>query len=817
MWLITSETIATPACLLCEVDCHTRLPAVRGGLLKGPVTRKMSGCSLNKFDSSRESFAMPASKCSSVVLAAVVLCSLIPQSAWAQTNTLQRYVTDDFVAGFVAQPTRLLKSKHITGLIEATGQSDEFDKRMVELKEGMGLDPREVDQIIMLLDKHTIYQLAGLPDEAVDEPVGAEQQQKSIRATQQRNNLKQIALGFHNFHDVYNGFVDDDGRDDNKGNLSWRVHLLPYLGQAPLYNQFHLDEPWNSDHNKTLIAEMPDVFLTNGVKEKGKTAVHVLNSETALFGGDKGPRMRDITDGTSNTILTVVAGSDKADFWTKPGGLELKDGVASETLGKIGATFHTGLADGSVRELPAELEARVFQALATKQGGEIVRDLDDEVELAAARRLPSWIVRSTTDIDQEAIFKSLQPMGKPVDIQVPGGTLKTFGEYALSFPDSKTLIAAPANLLPKMLQAKAIADTPLTQRFQAAGDKNDFLFAADLIPLTALKNELAGNLPMAGIVQTINAIQASFDVSGSSEYLQNVTAEMQNEASAAQLSALLMGLMQMQKAQMMGMANSPDSPIDGEMLKTLTDLFDRTVVKPEGVNVLYGVPKPDDMAAFVETLKPVVIELFSTVTQARGAAQRMTRKNHLKQIGLAFHNYHDVYGAFPRHGGDADEQSKGLSWRVQLLPFVEELALYQRFKRDEPWDSEHNKKLIAEMPDVFKTEGVNKRGHTSLHVFTGEKTPFGDGSQKTRIRDFLDGTSNTFLVVDAGASKADIWTKPGGLEFTGKDGVKILGNIADTFHALMTDGSVRSVSATIDEGLLNNLIQHQDGNAVGDL
>lgn len=757
--------------------------------------------------------AKTPSSVASVALAALFVCSLMLQPVTAQTDTLQKYVTKDFVAGFVAQPARLLKSKHVTTLIDATGQSDEFAERMVEVKDGIGLDPREVDQVIMLLDKRTIFQMAGLPEVAENQPAEAAQEQNAVTTQQQRNNLKLVALGFHNYHAVYNSFVDDDGRGVNKGNLSWRVHLLPYLEQAPLYSQFHLDEPWDSDHNKTLIEKMPDVFLTSGVKDKGTTSLHILSSDAALFGGDEPPRFRDITDGTSNTILTVVAGSDKADIWTKPGGLEVKEGGPRDTLGKIGDTFQLGLADGSVRMVSSDLDASVFQALATKQGREVIGDFGDAAP-PTVRRLPSWIIRSTTEIDQKAIFKSLQPMGKPVDVRVPGGTLKTFGEYALTFPDSKTLIAAPVNLLPKMLQAKAIADTPLTKRFQAAGDKNDFLFVADLVPLEALKNELAGNLPMAGIVQTVNSIQASFDVSGTSEYLQNVTAEMQNEASAAQLSALLMGLMQMQKAQMMGMANNPNSPVGPDMLNTVTDLLDRTVIKPDGVNVLYGVPKPDDMRAFVEELKPVVTELFSAVTQARGAARQMSRKNNLKQIGLAFHNYHDVYRAFPRHGGDADERSKGLSWRVQLLPFLDQADLYEKFKRDEPWDSDHNKKLIAEMPEVFKTDGVTKLGHTSLHVFTGENAPFGDGSQQTRIRDFQDGTSNTFLVVDAGASKASIWTKPGGLEFTGEDGIKILGNIGETFHALLADGSVRSVSATIDEGVLNHLIQHQDGNPI---
>ena len=71
-------------------------------------------------------------------------------------------------------------------------------------------------------------------------------------------------------------------------------------------------------------------------------------------------------------------------------------------------------------------------------------------------------------------------------------------------------------------------------------------------------------------------------------------------------------------------------------------------------------------------------------------------------------------------------------------------------------------------------------------------------------------------MVEAGPSKADVWTKPGGLEFTGEDGIKILGNIGEAFNALLTDGSVRAVSATVDESVLDKLIQHQDGMPVGE-
>jgi hypothetical protein len=195
--------------------------------------------------------------------------------------------------------------------------------------------------------------------------------------TQSANNLKQLALAFHNYHDTYGTFPPHAiyGKD-GKPLLSWRVQILPFIDQDNLYKQFHLDEPWDSEHNKKLLAQMPKVYAVP-VDEKAAKAheTHYLGlvGKGAFFNGKKGIRITDITDGTSNTILVMEA--DKAVPWTKPEDLPFE---AGKPLPKVGGLwpngFQVAICDGSVRMLRKDLKPTTFRALITINGGEVIGD-----------------------------------------------------------------------------------------------------------------------------------------------------------------------------------------------------------------------------------------------------------------------------------------------------------------------------------------------------------------------------------------------------------------------------------------------------------
>ena len=74
-------------------------------------------------------------------------------------------------------------------------------------------------------------------------------------------NLHQIGLALHTYHDVHGSFPAQANYDSQgKPLLSWRVHILPYLGEETLYKEFHLQESWDSEHNRSLLARMPAFY-----------------------------------------------------------------------------------------------------------------------------------------------------------------------------------------------------------------------------------------------------------------------------------------------------------------------------------------------------------------------------------------------------------------------------------------------------------------------------------------------------------------------------------------------------------------------------
>ncbi len=202
-------------------------------------------------------------------------------------------------------------------------------------------------------------------------------------------------------------------------------------------------------------------------------------------------------------------------------------------------------------------------------------------------------------------------------------------------------------------------------------------------------------------------------------------------------------------------------------------------------------------------------------------AARNQEANNLKQIGLALHNYHADMGTFPAAALYDANGKPLLSWRVAILPFIEENALYEQIHLDEPWDSLHNMQVAKKMPEVFACPYPGDRqGVTRYRVFTGDQAAFPDrslrpspSSEGRKIWEFTDGTSNTLLVVVA--DEAVPWMKPEELPYAPELPLPRLGSQASGFQVLFADGDVRYLRRrSIDDKTLRALITPNGGEIV---
>jgi hypothetical protein len=221
--------------------------------------------------------------------------------------------------------------------------------------------------------------------------------------------LHQIALASHNYADTYGNLPQGTsplGNDPPEKRHSWQVALLPFIEQDAVYAAIDLEQPWDAPRNQEAVVHLIKTYLCPAgpyVSEPGHPAItHYIgmagvgpdaatlpkdSPRAGVFGYDRTVALKDITDGTMNTILALesfgeIGGWAEGSPATVRGvdpdnqpyiGIDRPFGrlhAHRSWFGTMPTSANAAMADGSVRQIHYTVSPQIFEALATMAGGE---------------------------------------------------------------------------------------------------------------------------------------------------------------------------------------------------------------------------------------------------------------------------------------------------------------------------------------------------------------------------------------------------------------------------------------------------------------
>ncbi len=589
--------------------------------------------------------------------------------------------------------------------------------------------------------------------------------------------------------------------DDGTPLLSWRVSILPFLGHNDLYEQFNLDEPWDSPNNIQLLDKMPIVFAHPDV-EFGKTVYLGLDGDGTFFDSGRTSPLNfgTIPDGVANTIMLVEADADRAVEWSRPVDLSYDSANPFDGLGGL-------LGDGSFNAILANNEAINFgpttgenlDAWATVAGNEINDySFTDLVETQSVERKLRQLIFSAQNhesarrefprtIYSTSNVNSPDGPGVPllswrVRILPSIGEFELYQQFNLDEPWDSPHNLSLLPLMPRIFATEGVEIKKTV--FQGAHGDNTFF---SNINRGRNFSSFNSNQNVAAILQ-VNSDQAiewtkpgdfDFDPATLSTYLGN-----------AQSSGFHF------------------ATIDGTV-----HYFNNAISD----DVLRKILSPQDYADLDVDLK--------VFRESSGFSnfEHIRKQQNLRQLSLAALNFESSNQRFPQHA-IYSERIGGeplLSWRVAILPFLGHEDLYERFNLDEPWDSPHNLSLLPLMPYEFKTADV-ANGFTVFQAVTSNYDGTGDNLTVFPLTDrpfigfgsIADGSSNTLLFVEAEADRAVEWTRPADLVFdplNPSDGISNSGISHQGTQVVLADGSTHFIPGNVEDEFWAALSVINDG------
>jgi hypothetical protein len=454
---------------------------------------------------------------------------------------------------------------------------------------------------------------------------------------------------------------------------------------------------------------------------------------------------------------------------------------------------------------------------------------------------PFAVLAFTAAFDPDKVARTYLPGAQKR--QVGGKTVYGGGhDFELHFPDTRHIMIGMPGGFEAYFSKPVAKDGPLAGAIKRAAAGTPIVAAANLAGLPIPK-QLVEQLP-AEARPLLKAQQLMLSVDLGPQAKVDLRATYPDAAAAADAHKAvraMAGLARNELAKLKADLEkklfepkhpSPRPPEDlpeaigsvfllGALTRADEFLADESLVKLSGSDLAVSVALPKELTVLAGGGGAVLIGLLlPAVQKVRDAAGRTQSANNLKQIALAVHNYEATFGHLPSDIKDKTGKPI-LSWRVAILPFIEQQQVYQQFKLDEPWDSPNNKKWSQVRIPTFMTPAdspvavaADSYGMTNYLGVSGPGTIF-DPKGKIRIVDIADGTSNTILAVET--LDAVPWAKPGDLVY---DPAKPLPKITpawpgDMTNVAMGDGSVRAINVKrIPEKTLRALFTRAGGEVI---
>jgi serine/threonine protein kinase len=674
---------------------------------------------------------------------------------------------------------------------------------------------------------------------------------RNMTVISSRQNLQAIGLALHNYHNTYKQFPAR-AISDPEGTplLSWRVAILPYLGQEALYRKFRLNEPWDSPHNRELLSLMPENYSISGISTPAPYSTFYCGvvGEGASFDPDPKRKitLRDMRDGTQGTL--IVAESARAVPWTSP---EDIDCDARPIAGQLGGAFPEGyhglMVDGSVRFFKAAIYSD-GEALASMVG----REEGDVVDLQPYLGFPNdgLVAKPDADFQQrldeqkrqaEATKALAQKVGQVVSsanslraLQMAMSSYESehgrLPPAAIADGNGRPLLSWRVALLP-YLEHRALYDK---FRREEPWDSPHNLQYLSLMPDVF---RIEGSPSSQGPV-TYFQVLVGHDTPFPPDYRQIRSREIDNADGLSHTIAVVEGSLAVPWTKPQDVNLAADEPFpqlggslnvgfqtvmfDGSVRSLVNDIYneERTLWAMSGHRdgTLFRIaPFAKDFTQLPELRVEPDPRMAGAVASARTAALRSQSNNRLRQIALALHRYHDAHRTYPPPAICDAQGQPLLSWRVALLPYLDEKLLYKSFQLDEPWDSERNRVLLAHnRPEVYASPTETVGEETYYQLVSGRGTAFdlerrrGERIIGASQRDITDGVRQTLMLVEGGEPVP--WTKPDDFLVSADKPLPKLGGIfLEGFHAAAFDGSVRFILHGHSEAKLRAAFSISDG------